>query len=97
MEVITKARKIINNNHEKVYVAFKGCLLLGYLVYFGLAISHKFGDEESIRLVVATVFGILLIIWNLFKRTRGYKSWGRFWENMLSAYSTGKRSLIFRW
>ncbi|KAH3887605.1 hypothetical protein DPMN_011623 [Dreissena polymorpha] len=97
MEVITNARQFVNNHHEKISVAFKVSLLLGYLVYFGFAVFHKFGDEESIRLVVVTTFGIFLIVWNAFKRTRFYKSWDMFVEKLLDEYSKGKRSLIVRW
>ncbi|XP_076461405.1 putative transporter YutK isoform X2 [Babylonia areolata] len=45
--------------HRKrlVHRVVKVAVLLGYLVYFALAMRHRFGDEGSVTLLVLTLFG----------------------------------------
>ena len=43
-------------------------LLLGYLAYFSYCMYYKFGDEPSIRLLVGTVFLLLIVLRYLLNR-----------------------------
>ncbi|XP_059163816.1 solute carrier family 28 member 3-like [Physella acuta] len=40
--------------------------LCGYFIYFGFAMNFRFGDEGSIRLLVCTIIGILMMIYTHF-------------------------------
>ena len=57
----------------KFIIFIKIILLFGFLGYVGYAFSVRFGDEGSIRLLVCTVFGLSLIAWRTFKRSK-YRS-----------------------
>ncbi|XP_046371145.2 solute carrier family 28 member 3-like, partial [Haliotis rufescens] len=37
-------------------------LLMAYLVYFGFSMYHSFGDEGSVRLLIGTIFLLLVIV-----------------------------------
>ena len=37
-------------------------LVFAYVVYFGIAMDHEFGDEQSIRLLFCTVAVVVFII-----------------------------------
>ncbi|KAK3103459.1 hypothetical protein FSP39_019420 [Pinctada imbricata] len=52
----------------KLFNTIKGIILVLYLVYVGYSFSVKFGDEGSIRLLVCTLFGLLLMTWRFIKR-----------------------------
>ncbi|XP_070212498.1 uncharacterized transporter YutK-like isoform X2 [Littorina saxatilis] len=46
-------------------------LLIGYLAFFCYCMYYNFGDEPSVRLLVGTIIGVLVIVW---------KSGKKFWR-----------------
>ncbi|KAK7496253.1 hypothetical protein BaRGS_00012418, partial [Batillaria attramentaria] len=73
-------------------------LLIAYLVYFAYCMYRNFGDEPSIRLLVGTVFG-LLIVCHHFLSKAGKLSQPAWVKNVFDNDSErGKRlRKIFRW
>ena len=51
----------------------KVILLVAYLVFVVYSFTVRFGDEGSIRLLVCTAFGVLLLSWRTFKKSK-YRS-----------------------
>ncbi|XP_050419491.1 sodium/nucleoside cotransporter 2 [Patella vulgata] len=57
----TKVKKWVNKYSKRINVVFKFITFIFYLMYFGYAMYWRFGDEGSMRLLVCTVLGILII------------------------------------
>lgn len=96
-------RKISSNcmifcdQHKKtIVILFKVLLFLGYLVYFGFALSYHIGDEGSWRLVGCTILGAWLISWNYLKMTSRYTKYCTFVDRIHDQYRKGNRSKITR-
>ncbi|KAK7109406.1 hypothetical protein V1264_013453 [Littorina saxatilis] len=47
-----------------ISLAVKLLLLALYFIYFGYSMFYRFGDEGSVRLLVCTVIGLLIILFN---------------------------------
>ncbi|WAR01097.1 S28A3-like protein [Mya arenaria] len=97
MDSLRQLRNCSSKHHDKFEFAFRVLLLIAYFVYFGFAVSYHVGDEGSWRLIVATVFGIWLIVWHFLKRTHFYVILVKFSENALHEFAKGKRSLVVNW
>ncbi|KAL4223564.1 hypothetical protein ACF0H5_017034 [Mactra antiquata] len=78
-------------------ISFKLVLFIGYLVYLGFALTHRFGDEGSLRLVVCTAVGVWLWIWFRIKRTGFYTRLEILMKTANASFSKGKRRIIMRW
>lgn len=87
----------IKRNKRGFMIGFKAFLLLGYFVYFGFAVAHHKNDEPSWRLIVSTVFGVLLISWSCFKARPEYVCFQKYLDSLSQKYSSGKRRLVIRW
>lgn len=87
----------IHQNRSQIYLATKVTLSVGFFVYFGFAVAYHVGDEGSWRLIVCTIFGVCLITWRLFQRSKHHKHWTTVTTAVSKAYQGGKRSLILRW
>ncbi|XP_052798136.1 solute carrier family 28 member 3-like [Mya arenaria] len=90
-------KRSCKENNKAIKTVLKLILLLAYFVYFGFALAYHVGDEGSWRLIVCTIFGVLLILWRLFKRTRVYLIWESFLNKVSEEHSKGRRSLVLRW
>ncbi|XP_061179839.1 solute carrier family 28 member 3-like [Saccostrea echinata] len=64
---------IFSKYQSKIKFAFKILLLLLYFAYFGYAMYYKFGDEGSIRLLVCTILGVILLLIYVSQRLLGSK------------------------
>lgn len=52
--------------HRAVAIRVVQCILLVlYFTYFGYAMYHRFGDEGSVRLLLGTILGVLIVSVNL--------------------------------
>lgn len=87
----------VKDRKDAIIKIIKLVLLLAYFVYFGFALAHKFGDEGSLRLVVCTVFGVLLALWFQFKKTRHHKNFIDLTHKLYRSYKIGNRSRVTRW
>nr|KAG5706115.1 hypothetical protein BaRGS_025737 [Batillaria attramentaria] len=83
--------------HDTLFIVLL-ILLIAYLVYFAYCMYRNFGDEPSIRLLVGTVFG-LLIVCHHFLSKAGKLSQPAWVKNVFDNDSErGKRlRKIFRW
>ncbi|XP_013389091.1 solute carrier family 28 member 3 [Lingula anatina] len=60
---IQKTLSAFYQDHKNIFLwSFYAVLILGYIVYFIYAMWYSFGDEGSIRLVVLTVFLVLMAL-----------------------------------
>ncbi|RUS69890.1 hypothetical protein EGW08_022348 [Elysia chlorotica] len=68
---IMVAQTAIGNAYRTHKVIFWRCvgivLLVAFLVYFGFAMAHEFGDEASIRLLVCTILGFCILLLHLMR------------------------------
>ncbi|XP_061179837.1 solute carrier family 28 member 3-like [Saccostrea echinata] len=67
-KIQTAVSIVLSKHGKKISLAFKLLILLLYFVYFGYAIYYRFGDEGSIRLLVCTILGVLLLLIHIFQR-----------------------------
>ncbi|CAL1526427.1 unnamed protein product [Lymnaea stagnalis] len=52
--------------HKNIIMSVVGAVfLLLYFAYFGYAMYYRFGDEGSIRLLVCTIIGVVMMVYNL--------------------------------
>ena len=73
-------------------------LLLGYLAYFSYCMYYKFGDEPSIRLLVGTVIGLLIILRYYLKRFVTCPWTMSVWKHFDESTKRGRRlRMIVRW
>ena len=73
-------------------------LLLGYLVYFFYCMYYKFGDEPSIRLLVGTVFLLLIVLRYLMNRFVCCPCNLSVWKHFEGSTKRGRRlRKIIRW
>ncbi|KAK0054280.1 solute carrier family 28 member 3 [Biomphalaria pfeifferi] len=85
------------NNNKRIIMAVFGiiCLML-YVAYFSYAMYYRFGDEGSIRLLVCTIIGVLLLVYNMVVSKRI-----GFVKEHISKFTTGsdkaKIRRIIRW
>lgn len=63
----------LSKHGSKIKLLFKLVLLLLYFAYFGYAMYYRFGDEGSIRLLVCTILGVLILLLYTFNRLFGFK------------------------
>lgn len=63
----------LSKHGSKIKLLFKLVLLLLYFAYFGYAMYYRFGDEGSIRLLVCTILGVLILLLYTFNRLSGFK------------------------
>ncbi|XP_041365473.1 solute carrier family 28 member 3-like [Gigantopelta aegis] len=52
----------LEGNSEILWKVFWLIMLVLFFVYFGFAMSTRFGEEPSIRLLVSTIFGVFLLV-----------------------------------
>ncbi|XP_076439690.1 solute carrier family 28 member 3-like isoform X2 [Babylonia areolata] len=84
----------VQKHNRQVGVAVRCILLVLYFAYFGYCMYYRFGDEGSMRLLVCTVFGCLLILVHLLPAT--FKA--RLVSGCTSCCRRSPRfSVIFRW
>ena len=50
--------------NKQIWIVIKFVLFCLYWVYFGFALYHHYGGEGSKRLIGASAFGLILIIWH---------------------------------
>ena len=73
-------------------------LLLGYLAYFSYCMYYKFGDEPSIRLLVGTVFLLLIVLRYLLNRFVRCPCTLSVWKHFDDSTKRGSRlRKIIRW
>ena len=73
-------------------------LLLGYLAYFSYCMYYKFGDEPSIRLLVGTVFLLLIVLRYLLNRFVRCPCTLSVWKHFDDSTKRGRRlRKIIRW
>lgn len=63
----------LSKHGSKIKLLLKLVLLLLYFAYFGYAMYYMFGDEGSIRLLVCTILGVLILLFYVFNRLSGSK------------------------
>nr|XP_022334486.1 sodium/nucleoside cotransporter 1-like [Crassostrea virginica] len=63
----------VGKHGSRIKQAVKLLFLVLYFVYFGYAMYYEFGDEGSIRLLVCTVIGVVLLLIHIFNRLCGSK------------------------
>lgn len=83
------------NHRSRLVLAIKLCILLLYFVFVGFAFRHRFGDEGSMRLLVCTIIGVILLIVHLLAapvKKRFCSSWPR-----RTSKSSQKARKILRW
>jgi len=78
-----------------IWRVFAVICLIAYLVYFALAMNYEFGDEGSIRLLVCTIFGLLLLVLHLTKHHFAKCTQGI--DNFLELDMYKKQRRIIRW
>ncbi|KAL8570252.1 hypothetical protein ACOMHN_029952 [Nucella lapillus] len=61
-------RRSLAQNWEMVRVILLAVGLLTYLAYFTYCMQHKFGSETSVRLLVGTILGLLIVARKIVKR-----------------------------
>ncbi|KAH9524811.1 hypothetical protein Btru_027928 [Bulinus truncatus] len=83
-------------HRQTIWAVFGIICLLAYIAYFAYAMYYRFGDEGSIRLLVCTIIGTLLIIYNkLISKHLSFVT-----ESINKFYSTannGKARRIIKW
>ena len=73
-------------------------LFLGYLAYFSYCMYYKIGDEPSIRLLVGTVIGLLIILRYFLKRSVTCPWTMSVWKHFDESTERGRRlRMIVRW
>ena len=82
------------SNRRLIFNIIGAVMLVGYFCYVAYCMWYKFGDEGSIRLLVGTLFGVILLatylLWNIIER--------RCNTNMLLHHvSSRKTRRIIRW
>lgn len=95
--IVNVVVNFLQRNKRGLVIGIKVFLLLAYFVYFGFSLAHQNDEEPSRRLIVCTVFGSMLILWSLFKRTIWYVRFQQCLESLPVKYSSGKRLLIIKW
>ncbi|KAL8618145.1 hypothetical protein ACOMHN_034372 [Nucella lapillus] len=69
---IYQFREVLARHWRPMKIAFGAVLLVAYLGYFGYSMYYSFGDEPSIRLLVGTVIGLVIVFKRFIKCPQAY-------------------------
>ena len=69
----SRLESLYETHKHLLILCVKVILLVAYLVFVVYSFTVRFGDEGSIRLLVCTAFGVLLLSWRTFKKSK-YRS-----------------------
>ena len=61
-------RHFLTHRASLLKTLFLSALFLAYLTYFVYCMIHSFGDENSVRLLVCTILGVLVMCWRVANR-----------------------------
>lgn len=100
---VYRLHKLAHKTIRQFLPAIKKCLLVlvlvAYLVYFGYCMHHEFGTEPSIRLLVCTVIGLLLLVRHVWGNTCGSRPVVscRQLTKYCTCFTSKRTTCIFRW
>ncbi|XP_052808155.1 solute carrier family 28 member 3-like [Mya arenaria] len=79
----------------KLWWTFLAVVLTLFIVYIGVAFSHRFGDEGSLRLLVVTLLILLGVIYHYVKKLYGVFIYTKYVSPVARMLQPYKRTILF--